>query len=420
MDNLLYSIIMKIGVVIPQSKMFGGGPRLALELCQELLNAGHDVIVYTFKYRPDDKQYVDLTKGITIKHLPDEIDVKPKTLLGIRVPGFSTISKYLNEHRLAKKLAQIMDKDLDALNVHSNRQAYLVAYYYKKINNRNVPTVWQMNDLHLLEYTLCIFNQNKESGSCSFFGSLLYKIIDKYDSFFFLPAVDKISVLAEDTAKLAKKFLGRETTILRAGVRSERFPYKLRQPIKDNKIKMLDHAQFFRHRHFEDAVEALRLILDAGWDAYLTLSGDCETYKAYREYRRELEELSQKLGVADRVNFSGKVSDAIMVKQFHENDIFVYPHIFQSWGLVVFEAMSTGLPCIVSKESGAREVLIDGHDSLLIEARNPNLIANAVIKLASNAQLYTKISSNSQTLVKNSLTWKQFSDGILKLIHEIK
>lgn len=407
---------MKIGVIIPQKKLFGGGPRLALEMCQELKKAGHQPILYTFQYKPDEKQYLELTRGLTIHSLPEDTRTKPKPFFGISFPGSSTLAVFRHEHQLAKKLAGIMDKDLDALNPHGNRQAYLVAYYYKKIHQRNIRVVWQMNDLHLFAYTRCMPKPDGTPGTCSFPAWTLYRFLDAIDSIFFLPTVDQISVLSSEVKKQAEKHLSLPINVIRSGVQAAYFPYKKRLALTGRKIRLLAHAQFFRHRRFEDAVQAVKILLDRGWDPELVISGDSETYRAYREYREELRTLSAKLGITERVSFPGRISDKALIDTFHTADIFIFPHVLQSWGLVVFEAMATGLPVVISREAGAHEVLSHEENALFVDARKPEEIANAVERLAQDGELYLKLSSNAHSFVTKSLTWKQFAEKIVELL----
>ena len=61
---------------------------------------------------------------------------------------------------------------------------------------------------------------------------------------------------------------------------------------------------------------------------------------------------------SDKVLFLGKKVDAELIKEFQNASCFLCPSLFEPWGLVVNEAMSSGLPVIVSKNVGASFDLI--------------------------------------------------------------
>ena len=73
--------------------------------------------------------------------------------------------------------------------------------------------------------------------------------------------------------------------------------------------------------------------------------------------------------VIDRIVFAGKhVAD---VERFYAAaDVFILPTLYEPFGLVILEAMASGLPSIVSALAGASEWLVDGVDALLL--RDPS------------------------------------------------
>ncbi len=150
------------------------------------------------------------------------------------------------------------------------------------------------------------------------------------------------------------------------------------------------------------------------------MSGDHETYRSYRTYRDHLLSFAKKYGVEERISFPGRVSEEKLLSLFHEADIFVFPHHMQTWGLVVFEAIATGLPTIVSRGTGAHEVLTNMENSILVDERRPEEIADAVEKLASDKSFYEKISNAGSTFARESLPWRNYATGVLALIEKVR
>ena len=84
-----------------------------------------------------------------------------------------------------------------------------------------------------------------------------------------------------------------------------------------------------------------------------------------RERSEPFHAVIKSLGITDRVHFSGPTS------QVHEyyaaSDIFVLPTKYEPFGLVITEAMAAGLPVIVSRLSGAAELMTENVDGILLD-----------------------------------------------------
>jgi len=105
--------------------------------------------------------------------------------------------------------------------------------------------------------------------------------------------------------------------------------------------------------------------------------------------RLRYEELARELGIQKRVHFAGNVPPDQVWRFYEQAHVFVLPTLQDNWPLVVPEAMSTGLPVLVSKRAGSVPDLIragengysfdpEDHESLASHleeyVRNPPLI----------------------------------------------
>ncbi len=409
---------MKIGIIIHQHKFFGGGPRIALELGESLKRLGHDITFYTFRHHENENtRHGDLGLTIPVITLPDNMHFKRRPLFGkFYIPGTSSIIRYFHEIKLAKMLADRILPETEALIPQSSRSAMIVAYYFKRLHRRKkIPIIWQMNDMITYTFTTCYGHNSWTKNSCTNIQRLQYGFMDKLDSRFYR-AADEISVLAEVIKKQVFAGMGREAKVLRVGVNTREFDYVERIIPQNKKVLLMGHAQFFPHRRFEDAVEAVSILVKKGYDVNLSLSGDSQTYRKYRDYRDYVKNRAQELGVSHRIFFPGLLSEKTYVAHLRQANIFVFPHVCQSWGLVPFEAMATGLPVICSKEAGASEVLTDHENALIANSSDPEDIARAVAELVDTPELYSKISKNGNLFVREHLTWDMYAKNILKLI----
>lgn len=119
-------------------------------------------------------------------------------------------------------------------------------------------------------------------------------------------------------------------------------------------------------------------------DATFFLVGDVIYSTAgHRDYRGELERLVQQLGLEGRVIFTGFRRDIATV--LGDLDIVVHCSVEpEPFGRVIIEAMACGKPVIAACGGGVNEIVVNGHDGLLIPPGDPYLLAEAILLLARN------------------------------------
>jgi glycosyltransferase involved in cell wall biosynthesis len=122
-------------------------------------------------------------------------------------------------------------------------------------------------------------------------------------------------------------------------------------------------------------LEAVALI-DRGRRPLLVLPG----YSTPHE--QELRERAATLGVGEDVRFLGWVPDAELEGLYRVADVFVFPSLFEGFGLPVLEAMARGVPVACSSRTSLAEVA--GTDAALFDAENPHSIAQTVDRLLSD------------------------------------
>ena len=102
-------------------------------------------------------------------------------------------------------------------------------------------------------------------------------------------------------------------------------------------------------------------------------------------FRAPLEALVGASGLSDRVAFIGYVQQADLAEHLAAADIFVFPPVQEVWGIVVNEALATGLFVLSSTLAGVTEDLVDPAISgLPIEPRDPASIERALTAVLSD------------------------------------
>jgi len=138
------------------------------------------------------------------------------------------------------------------------------------------------------------------------------------------------------------------------------------------------------------------------------------------ELFEKLQLLSKQLNLLNKVTFFGRATDDELDQILKISDIFVCPSIIDSrgmteyLGLVIPEAMESGLPVIASSVGGIVDTIQNEVNGLLVEQKNPKAIANAMERILSDEELKKKIIENSKETVK------EFSPNVIgKKYYEI-
>jgi glycosyltransferase involved in cell wall biosynthesis len=107
---------------------------------------------------------------------------------------------------------------------------------------------------------------------------------------------------------------------------------------------------------------------------------------------------ARELGVFDRIHFHG--FDPQPEEAFRAADVFVYPNEYDPFGMVVTEAMASGLPCVVGKRIGAAELIADGDDGFLCDPRVPATVVGALQTLAATPSLAGRIGAAARAKIQ--------------------
>lgn len=169
----------------------------------------------------------------------------------------------------------------------------------------------------------------------------------------------------------------------------------------DGQYRIVSVGRLSPEKHIENAILAAKALIDDGiTDFRWYIVGDGSE-------RQKLEQLAEEYGLRDRVIFVG--SQPNPYPYMKHADLFVHPSYVESQGLVVLEAMTLGVPCVVTKSLGPSEFIEDGVNGLLTE-QSAESLAEKVLGLMSNINM-------KYILRENTRCPKQFiPDTIMKKI----
>lgn len=121
-------------------------------------------------------------------------------------------------------------------------------------------------------------------------------------------------------------------------------------------------------------------------------------------------------GLPQNVRWMGPLSHADVATLMREADVFVLPAVEDSYGLVVTEAMASGLPVVVTDHAGASEIIAPGLNGLVVPAGDHTALAAALRRLADDADLRSRMGAAGRSRVASGLSWGQYATQVLSVV----
>lgn len=113
------------------------------------------------------------------------------------------------------------------------------------------------------------------------------------------------------------------------------------------------------------------------------------------------------------VRIVDSVSRGALRQLMSEADVLVLPSLAEGFPLVAIEAMSVGTPCLLTVNTLAPDLIVDGHNGVIIETGSSESIASALKKLAREPELLALMSKNAAATAQE-YTWKRYETQILE------
>ena len=126
------------------------------------------------------------------------------------------------------------------------------------------------------------------------------------------------------------------------------------------------------------------------------LIGGGETLFDYRAYREEFFSEIKRLGLKldEDIIILGTVPEDSMVNLYQAGDVFVFPSVKEGWGLVVLEAMASGLPIIASGIEPMTDYLKEGENALLVSPMDYEALAQQIIRVLDKSDFRDRLIIN--------------------------
>lgn len=134
---------------------------------------------------------------------------------------------------------------------------------------------------------------------------------------------------------------------------------------------------------------------------------------------RDLRHQMQQLAIdPSRLIWAGRRSD--VPRLLAAADLFVLPSLFEGLPLVILEAMANGVPIVATHVCGTSEAIRDGWNGRLVEAKNSEALATAVIEALGNPALTARWSHAGRTRFEQEFSAARMADETAALYEKVR
>jgi phosphatidylinositol alpha-1,6-mannosyltransferase len=159
-------------------------------------------------------------------------------------------------------------------------------------------------------------------------------------------------------------------------------------------------------------LEAWREVARARDDARLLIAG---TGPLEATLRRR----AAALGLGDRVVFAGRIAEADKVGYYNAADVFVSPSTLEGFGFTVGEAMSCGLPVVVSDRGALPELVVHGEGGIVGRADDAGQLARHLRELLGDAVLRERFGRFNRERIDRQFRWDRAARRVCDIYEDI-
>lgn len=364
--------------------------------------------------KKDDLQKAKLRRCETL----DDCDVIQKhellgliILLAMRLP-FKRLSNLLNRLmilRFGRSIAKLaIKRQVDAVIMYDNTAVPCFSYLQK-----HAPSIKRVLDASTVNrlYIRTVYEKDMKNGNHSIFKKQLPFLWENNRKRLYEKEIELSNFIfvASDFVKKSYMYsnVSSEKLIkIPYGVDNSSFKWIMHKN-QGNIINLIYVGQI---TYYKGIHHLLPIIKEHYKDkVILTLVGKYDTNDIlYKEYH-----------TAPNIKFLGYITNDKLFQYYQQADAFIIPSLGEGFGLVILEALSTGLPVLTSDSTGGNDAIINGYNGYVFEAGNDKDMIDKIDTFINNISSLEIMSKNARNTALN-YTWKHYDKQILNFFENLK
>ena len=187
-------------------------------------------------------------------------------------------------------------------------------------------------------------------------------------------------------------------------------PEKIRRELGlGNSPLVLFIGRLSQQKGIEYLIYSAKAVLDKIPEARFVIAGE-------GNLRGSLEKFCRHMGLDGKVIFPGFVPERDIASYYSAADVFVYPSIYEPFGISVLESLLSGTPAITSREAGIMESLPEMGSVTAVRPADSGELAGKIVHFLSKRN---RVSNKEKELLAKTYSWEKSARQILDIYQSV-
>ena len=188
--------------------------------------------------------------------------------------------------------------------------------------------------------------------------------------------------------------------------------YRVLDNVPKEKVPLIAYlGRIKRYKSIDHILAAMPKIIEKIHDIELVIVGDGDD-------RPRLEQIARNSNIADRVRFTGFVSEDEKVRWLNRAWVVLSSSSKEGWGLTMTESNACGTPVIAANSPGLRDAVKDGETGLLYPYGDIDALANSVIEILTDDDFRDKLREGGLKCARE-YTWDDAAKITIDVLEQI-
>jgi glycosyltransferase involved in cell wall biosynthesis len=365
----------------------GGVERHVLNLSKELAKRGHEVEVFTCAStrQSEPLERTSMVEGLRVRRYESVMSLGE---FGRVWPGFAR---------------EVLRGDFDVVHAHSFRHPH--------------------TDLAMLVSKLAgsgsVLTTHSPFHPGGVRGPLARALVPVYDNLFAPTTLAYfgvvISLTPGEAGLLARMGVGaHQTAVIPHGVDSVHFSpadgslFASKYGLEGREVALC-LSRINRTKGLDVLLQAFASIAERVPNLTLVIAGGC-TSPREEEFLSELKGRARASGLAQRVVFTGRLTDEEKASAYEACTFFVLPSIYEPYGIVLLEAAAHGKALISTRTGGPMSIVDEGSSGILVAPGDRKELADALLALANDGEMAARMGEQARRMARVH-TWERVAEA---------
>lgn len=170
---------------------------------------------------------------------------------------------------------------------------------------------------------------------------------------------------------------------------------------------LLSVSRIGKEKNIEFLLKAFKETLKKKDDVLFLIVGD-------GPFLEQLKKMAQRLKIDKSIIFTGRIPSQEVAAFYQVADVFLFASLTDTQGIVLLEALSSGLPVVVLKDDAFANIVLDNENGFSVSKESPKVFAQKVIALLEDSALYREFSAKAMETA-NKFSDKKLAENLVEI-----